>query len=262
MQRANLFLHCGACAASREQVKTTQTPARTATWVPIPHGQLLTGVQACLERAGLSIVSESHGLTRDGLRYFGLLQVANGDNPDDFGLVVGVRNSHDKSFPAALALGASVFVCDNLSFSGEVKLARKHTTYIERDLPQLVDRAVGLLGGLRRTQEQRFLAYKSHELTEGRANDLLIQALDARVVPVTRLPDVLQEWREPRHPEFRQGPTAWRLFNAFTEILKGRLEELPRRTQALHGLMDTACGLAGSISCRIADTEIPGAIAG
>src|SRR5579884_3234503 len=167
MQRANLFLHCGACAASREQVKTTQTPARTATWVPIPHGQLLTGVQACLERAGLSIVSESHGLTRDGLRYFGLLQVANGDNPDDFGLVVGVRNSHDKSFPAALALGASVFVCDNLSFSGEVKLARKHTTYIERDLPQLVDRAVGLLGGLRRTQEQRFLAYKSHELTEG-----------------------------------------------------------------------------------------------
>jgi hypothetical protein len=33
------------------------------------------------------------------------------------------------------------------------------------------------------------------------------------------------------------------LFNAFTEILKGNLGALPRRTQALHGLMDAACGL-------------------
>jgi hypothetical protein len=58
--------------------------------------------------------SEAHGLTRDGRRYFGLLQVANGTNPDDFGLVVGVRNSHDRSFPASLVLGAACFVCDNL----------------------------------------------------------------------------------------------------------------------------------------------------
>jgi hypothetical protein len=50
-----------------------------------------------------------------------LVQVANGLNPEDFGLVAGVRNSHDKSFPASLVLGASMFVCDNLSFSGEVK---------------------------------------------------------------------------------------------------------------------------------------------
>jgi hypothetical protein len=34
--------------------------------------------------------------------------------------------------------------------------------------------------------------------------------------------------------------------NAFTETLKGRLEMLPGRTQALHGLLDAACGLAVS----------------
>jgi hypothetical protein len=191
-------------------------------------------------------------LTHDGARYFGLLQVANGSNADDFGLVVGLRNSHDKSFPAALVLGASVFVCDNLSFSGEVKLARKHTAHIERDLPQLVERAVGLLSDLRNTQESRFATYQGHELSAGQAHDLVIQALDARVVPVTKIPDVLTEWREPRHAEFREGRTAWRLFNAFTEILKGNLGELPRRTQALHGLMDAACGLA----YRTEDAEI------
>jgi Domain of unknown function (DUF932) len=245
MRRANLFLHCGANHVTREQVAEIHTPLRTPSWVPIAHNRLLIGVQRSLERAGLHVVTEAHGLTRDGARYFGLLQVANGSTSDDFGLVVGVRNSHDKSFPAALVLGASVFVCDNLSFSGEVRLARKHTAYIERDLPRLVDRAVGMLGDLRRTQEQRFTAYQGHELSDGQAHDLVIQALDARVVPVTNLPAVLQQWREPNHPEFRDGRTAWRLFNAFTEVLKGRLDVLPARTQALHGLMDAACGLVG-----------------
>jgi hypothetical protein len=68
------------------------------------------------------------------------------------------------------------------------------------------------------------------ELSDGAAHDLVIQSLDARVVPVTRIPDVLREWREPRHSEFREGRTAWRLFNAFTESLKGRLDALPTRT--------------------------------
>jgi hypothetical protein len=244
--KTNLMLHAGADAVSRERISVVKTPERTATWVPIPHDRLLDGVQATLERAGLRVVSEAHGLTKDGNRYFGLLQVANGHADEDFGLVVGLRNSHDKKFPARLVIGASVFVCDNLSFSGEVRLARKHTAHVERDLPNLIETAVGRLGDLRRTQQGRFDAYKRHELTDGAAHDLVIRALDARVLPVTRIPLLLQEWREPRHPEFREGRTAWRLFNAATEALKGNLDALPRRTQALHGLLDAACELAVS----------------
>jgi hypothetical protein len=97
-----------------------------------------------------------------------------------------------------------------------------------------------------RLLEERFAAYKGKELADSAAHDLLVQALDARVLPVTHLPNVLREWREPRHSEFRAGKTAWRLFNAFTEALKGNLDALPRRTQALHGLLDGACGLAVS----------------
>jgi hypothetical protein len=246
MHKPNLCLHAGANAVSREQLARVVTPARTASWVPIPHDRLLGGVQTTLEHAGLSVVSEAHGLTKDGSRYFGLLRVVNGEADRDFGLVVGLRNSHDKKFPAGLVVGASVFVCDNLSFSGEVRLARKHTVNVERDLPSLIERAVGRLGDLRRTQEARFTAYKGHELTDGAAHDLVIRSLDAGVIPVTRIPTLLTEWREPRHPEFREGRTAWRLFNAFTESLKGNLDALPRRTQALHGLLDAACGLAVS----------------
>jgi Domain of unknown function (DUF932) len=263
MNQANLYLHCGAHAVPRERVAEVLTPSRTESWVPIAHDKLLTGVQEALARSGLHVVTEAHGLTNAGNRYFGLLQVANGTNTAAFGLVVGIRNSHDKSFPAALVLGAQVFVCDNLSFSGEVKLARKHTAHIERDLPQLVERAVGMLSDLRNTQERRFTAYQHHELADSGAHDLVIKAMDSRIIPVTRIPDVLQEWREPRHPEFREGRTAWRLFNAFTEALKGNLGELPKRTQALHGLLDPACGLIQAPTAyRTEDAEIQVATAG
>jgi hypothetical protein len=92
------------------------------------------------------------------------------------------------------------------------------------------------------SKEVRFLTYKQKDLADDEAHDLVIQDLHARVIPATKIPHVLNDWRDPRHPEFRQGNTAWRWFNAVTEVLKGSLDRLPRRTQALHGLLDAHCG--------------------
>jgi hypothetical protein len=102
MQGANLCLHCGAASVTRERVAEIISPSRTESWVPIPHHRLLAGVQESLKRCGLHVVSEAHGLTRDGARYFALLRVANSTQPDDFGLVVGLRNSNDQSFPGLM----------------------------------------------------------------------------------------------------------------------------------------------------------------
>jgi hypothetical protein len=235
----------GAEKVERGQLALIPTPDATETWCPIPHTSLLDQVMSTLDRSGLRIVTEAHGVTPDGANYFGLLHIAatNGDNAEDFGLVVGVRNSHSMRFPAGLVVGAQVTVCSNLSFSGEIKIARKHTRFIMRDLPMLVERAIGQLGDQRRTQEKRFLTYKQHELGDQKAHDLIVRSLDAQVLPVTKIPDVIKEWREPRHADFNER-TAWSLFNGFTEVLKyGNIDMLPKRTQALHGLMDTACGL-------------------
>jgi hypothetical protein len=241
----NLMLHCGAQSVGRGQIELSKTPRPTETWTPVPHVRLLQQVEHTLRGSGLRIINEAHALSNDGMRYFGLLEVVNGHSSTDYNLVLGIRNSHDKSFPAALAVGSGVFVCDNLAFSGEVTIARRHTTFIERDLPQLVERAIGRLGDLRAFQDRRIDAYKHQELPDTQAHDVLVRAVDARVLPVTALPDALVEWRYPKHPEFEAaGKTAWRLFNAVTEAIKGRsLDVLPRRTQALHGLMDAACGL-------------------
>lgn len=221
-----------------------KTPAPTPSFFPIPHHRLLEQVQATLEKSGLKILAQHHVTAHDGARYFGLMQVAGRQESVDYSLVVGLRNSHDKSIVAGLACGAGVHACTNLSFSGEVTIARKHTRFAERDLPTLIESAVGRLGDLRRHQGDRIAAYKGVELADAKAHDLVIQALDARIVPVTRVPAVLSEWRKPSHDEFKPR-NAWSLFNAFTEVLKdSSLFQRPVATQALHGLLDTAVGLS------------------
>jgi hypothetical protein len=159
-----------------------------------------------------------------------------------YALVLGLRNSHDKSFPVGLVAGASVFVCDNLSFSGEVRLTRKHTTHLQRDLPQLVAGGVGKLMQLWMHQGQRIDAYKNHRMRDKSAHDLVIRAVDVGACTNRMTPSVIKEWREPSHIEFGER-SACSLFNAFTEILKGNLPELPKRTEVLHALFDTTVGL-------------------
>lgn len=219
-----------------------ETPEPTRSWQPIPHLQLIRNVQKTLETSNLAIGTQAHSLTRDGQRYFGLMEVHADSTIRDYCWVLGLRNSHDKIFPAGIVAGASVFLCDNLSFSGEVKFARKHTRFIDRDLPQLVERAIGRLVEKWHHQDTRIAAYKDRVLTDAQAHDLVIRAADVDVCCNRLIPSVLKEWRKPRHEAFRPR-TVWSFFNSFTEALKGNLGELPKRTEALHGLLDVAAGM-------------------
>lgn len=241
----NLLLHCGASAIELDEVNRVTTPRPTPTWTPIPHHQLIQRVQQALGASRLTIGSQAHSLSHEGQRYFGLMEVRNPRlQSDDYALVLGLRNSHDKTFPAGIVAGAQVLVCDNLSFSGEVKFARKHTRFINRDLPQIVERAIGKLVDLWHDQDTRINAYKEAEVDDQRVHDLVIRATDAGVCSNRLIPAVLHEWREPRQAEFERR-SIWTLFNSFTEALKdGNLAELPKRTEALHGLLDSELGLA------------------
>ncbi len=219
----DLCLHCGGHRVELEQVAAVHTPPATRTWQPIPHANLLTQVERSLEGKGLQIVQQAHALWGNGDRYFGLMELAHTNASSDYGLVLGLRNSHDKSTTASIALGSQVFVCDNLSFFGEVVLARKHTRFIERDLPGIVAQAIARLSDLRVTHDDRITGYKATCFSDPDVPDLMIRAVDDRVLPVSYLPEVLQEWREPTHEEFREhGKSGWRLFNAFTEAMKGK----------------------------------------
>ncbi len=248
-----LCLHTGGAETSLAIVNAVHTPAATKTWFPIPHSDFISQVRSGLENANLQIVNETHALAKEGKRYFGLLQVAKaGMMEKDYSLVVGLRNTHDKVFPAGIVAGAGVFVCDNLSFSGEVDEFRRHTLNIFRDLPGKITDAVASLNSLWVSQETRFNAYKETPLLRASAvNDILVRAWKAGAMPITYLPHVFNEWAIPSHEEFKNR-NVWSLFNAFTEKLKDtNVAELPDRTQALHLLLDEVCGIAVANAKRV-----------
>ncbi len=240
----------GESSVTRSDLYGVPTPQRTSTWVPIPHFRMLEEVERSLKAYDMETVSSRHLLTKGGERYFGVLHIGAGDG-DEYETVIGLRNSHDKSFVAGLACGSHVFVCSNLAFWGDVVISRKHTEHIERDLRPLVSGALGRLVEMRHVQEHRVAQYKETTLGDVEAHDVLVRAMDAGVISASRLPRVLSCWRGERDAvwggevdvAFEPG-TAWRLFNAFTFVLKGiAMASLLRRTQRLHVLMDQAVGL-------------------
>ena len=134
--RINLSV-CATKESSFEDIQAVKTPEATDSWQPIGHADLVNRVQKQMQGNGWEIVDTYHSLHRFGQRYFGLFHVKNtGVDNDERGTVVGLRNSHDKCFPAGLCMGNAPFVCSNLIFTNEVVLARRHTKNILNDLSQ------------------------------------------------------------------------------------------------------------------------------
>ncbi len=242
MKLNNLYLHCGGATVSQERLERVPTPEPEGRWHPIAHHSLVNQVQAGLEAAGMRVVNTVHAVNRRGAQYFGLMQVVtDGEGNEEWGTIVGLRNSHDKRFPAAIALGSAPFICDNLAFTGQVTLSRNHTTNIVRDMPQVTNRAVAKLAAFAGSTEHRANAYKVRKVDDAEAHDLVVRALDVGAITTTMVPKVLSQWRIPNHDVFLER-TMWSLYNAFTETLKGGLLKLPFRSEALHGVLDTAAG--------------------
>ena len=238
-----MLLHCGAELVSRGELWTVPTPDRTRSWYPLAHSAVVSEVEEQLESCGFSITDQAHALSHDGARYFGVMTITIPERSiTDYSWTVGIRNSHDKTFPAGLVAGHKVFCCDNLAFSGLVSISRKHTRWAERDLHQLTARAVGQLGDKLIQLDHRIERYKVVEINDARAHDIVIRSLDAGVVTTTQVPDLLREWREPSHEAFLSR-TAWSMFNAYTECFKTlNPHTAVRRGEALHGLFDVETG--------------------
>lgn len=233
-----LMLHVGANAASLDEIAALPCPVNTETYFPTPHITVIEQVKNSLNNLGYQIASEAYGIARE--KFFGLIEVRS--DYQDRSTVIGLRNSHDKSFPIGLASGNQVFVCDNLSFSGEIVIRRKHTRFAERDLPLLINNAVGKLEEFEMAQDARIGTYKMTDLTNSQVDLALMQMLRSQIFPGSAIPKVLEEYENPSHPEFaKDGNTIWRLYNAATEHMKNSLWNLPKRSIALHAILDSFC---------------------
>ena len=232
-----LMLHSGAAEVAYEDLRGVATPPRTVSHVPVAHHEIVELMRYSLGFYGHEIVEEHHAVTEDGARYFGLLSLRStyGDYTD----TVGLRNSHDRRFPIGIAFGSRVFVCDNLAFHAERVIKRKHTANAKRELPGLVAEVVGPLHDQRQRQERVFDRYRNTQLPDELADHAILSLYRSGVINIQRVPDVMEQWEKPAHDWGDR--TAWRLFNAATFSLTGRVAENPSVTTQLHRVIDGVC---------------------
>ena len=234
----SLVLHCGGVVVDRSGIDSVSTPEATHTWTPVPHGDVITMVENSLAGSGLEITDSTFALAAKGSRMFGTITLAGGT---DYATVIGVRNSHDKSFPVSFCLGSRVFVCDNLAFSAEVVVKTKHSRLVLDRLPRLINDGIAQLVNQRGHQAKRIEAYKQTEVRGiPHLHDLVMRSYRAKAIPARAIAEVVEEYESPRHPEFEE-PTLWSYFNSVTECLK-KYGDLATRTQRLHGVVDAECG--------------------
>src|SRR5438067_3755846 len=163
-----LMLHRGAQDIDYSALRELDTPPATPSHVPIPHSRVVDLVKTAVGMYGHEVVNETHGITEDGARYFGLLALRS--TYTGYEDTVGLRNSHDKSFPVGIGFGSRVFVCDNLAFLADTTIKRKHTVNLKRDLPGIIGEIIEPLALKREAQARTFDRYRHTPLTNQTAD--------------------------------------------------------------------------------------------
>ncbi len=236
---SNLMLHAGGRSATLDEVRSVNTPAALGRWHPTAHATVLDSVRETLTGAGYIVRAEKYALARNDQRFFGVLDLAT-PLVQGVSLSVGVRNSTDKSFPLGFAAGSRVFVCDNLAFSAELMVRRKHTLNGMRAFGSAIGQAVASLASFKDMEANRIQRLTELELSPSAASHFILTAFRRGIINSHQIADVCKEWETPRHEDFRPR-TAWSLFNAFTEILRNRAITSPQTfvasTIRLNGLM-------------------------
>lgn len=219
---SQLILHRGGWEATKADLASVPVPEPTDSYVPVPYGRFVEEVELHVPRFGLTITDEQFALAREGQQMFGVLTCTNGHGSQDFGLAIGLRTSYDRSLSVQLLAGTRLFVCDNLAFSGEVKASRKHTVHVFRDLPDMIYRMLSQVQVLQERTVIEIAGMKARDLEPREADHLMVEAIRANALPASLLPKILRSWESPDSTGLFGGLTAWRLFNALTEVMKTR----------------------------------------
>jgi hypothetical protein len=236
MGRSQMLLHVGGETVERQRVFAASCPPATPTWHPISHATVLQTIERQLPEYGIEVSGQPVYAVggKDDARFFGLLPVAyKGRQPNnELTLVMGVRNSTDKSFPAGLVIGTYVRICDNLWFHGTVRaqmgdennaVTRRHTKHVLRDFPRLVGNLLAGYSKLSARVEDDIEGLKALSLDEPSRNRILVESVRHGVIGPQRFSDVIKYIDSP--PEGQDMNTGWGVFNAFTASMRGMRPE-------------------------------------
>jgi hypothetical protein len=220
-----LAYHPGDRKLTRDQLAMVPCPPGTATHKPIPHIELVNSVLDGLAMRQINIVSDEYAVSEDGMRMFGIMDLA--ASAGDFRFAIGLRNSNNKSMALGLIAGFRIFVCSNMAFHGDFEaIVAKHTKRLN-----ILD-AIGLgIDRIQRNFKQLQLTvdrWKETQLSDDRAKAIIYDAFigDQLDAPKHLAKTVHHHYFEPEYQEF-EPRTLYSLQNGFTSAFKA-LEPLPQ----------------------------------
>jgi hypothetical protein len=166
---------------------------------------------------GFSLYKEQYALAREGNQMFGVL-VFRKDNTE-LGLSIGFRNSYDKSMAIGIAIGAEVFVCDNLALTGDITVLKKHTANVWASLE---DTAISTLYRSQKNFEKIIedsVSLQGKNIDNAGAFKMIGLLFGHGILTLRQLPIVKKEWLNPAYEDLKPR-TMWSFYNACTEALK------------------------------------------
>jgi len=214
-----LILHKGSKEATLAEVLAVPVPEATDTYKPVSYGLAIDFLRAAIgEQLQMPIKKERYGLNTEGKQLFAMMVLDTGD--EAFGLSIGLRQSYNKSLALGVAVGANVFVCDNLAFSGDAfRVVRKNTVFVWRDFQVLVadqvKKSLGHFDGMKADIE----AMRETPCSERNGFAWLGVAVGQDLLTPHQASVAFEDWKKPRYDDFSPR-TIWSLYNCITEGLK------------------------------------------
>jgi|TARA_R100000455_G_C6270947_1_gene126982 hypothetical protein len=236
-----LLTQCGSKHCSLEQLLTIPEPQKTNTYTPLNHYDFALNVYTVASDIlkGYRFDGDSYALSSDGQKMFGVITYLkiNPNADEDLKVAIGLRNSYDKSMSAGLVIGSTVLVCDNLVFSGDIKVMRKHQgDDMHEDLhDQIVTAVYKSQHNFHQIQED-VQAMKSRPMSQDQKYEFIGRLTGEGVLSATQSTAAFKELWKPSHQEFTED-TLWAGYNCVTEALKSSpVHQIIQRHNKLHTL--------------------------
>ena len=237
------MLHAGGEIVKLADLQAVPLPEKTNTYQPVAHADLAMNLQRVASDmlTNYEFDHSSYGLNKEGQQLFGVHVFRNGSQ--DMGMSIGFRNSYDKSMSVGIAIGASVFVCDNLALTGEVTIMKKHTvnilTELEEKIVTTIYRSKANFTNILEDAEKM----KVLNLSNDNAYKIMGLLYGHKVVSPTQMSVMSKEWLKPVHDDF-EPRNMWSLYNCANSALKSSPHnKIMEKHIALH---ETLMGVTGN----------------
>jgi hypothetical protein len=216
---SDLLTGRGTELVTRSQLDLITLPEPTESYIPVSHYQLadkLVTISTDILR-DYTLIGEQYAIARQGNQMFAILNFQREES--DMALSIAFRNSYDRSMSLGIAVGANVFVCDNLALQGDIVIMRKHTKGIWNELEDLSISTLYKAGKKFQEIQADAELLKRQRVSIDEAFMFMGMLYGYGIVSPRQATVLKDEWLRPSHKEF-EDRTMWSFYNATTESLK------------------------------------------